>query len=144
MNAYDIAQTKKLIPLTDEEFELINEKGISTGSYVFGGFIKGISDIDIIFHNFDITEIKDYDKKIYVPDNDSSKNEISIKSVYALGPEKYPLNLLFIKEDKELYKEWKRAARLMIKLKKIPKLARQFEDKKQRILMFEFLKDNFV
>ena len=143
MNAYDIAQTKKLIPLTDKEFYNILTSGIPTGSYVFGGFTLNISDMDIALHDFNVEQIKDYEKKVYVSGNSSDQDDVMIESCYALNPDKYPINLLFFK-DKELYKKWKKATKLMIKLKEIPRLARQFEDKKKRVQMFEFLKDNFV
>lgn len=146
MDSYDLSKTKKLKPLALKEYDLILAEGILTGSSVLGGFNEGISDYDYIIS----PNIKKYldisylinEGKIYYSGIDYNEVE-EYTSFYAKVNDKKFINLLIMGND-VIYKKWKKATQLMIKIKKIRWMGDKFEDRIIRIKFFEFLKDFYT
>ena len=144
MNAYDIKQTKNLTPLTKEETEYIFNLGIITGSYAFGEYTKGISDINILLYNFYIQKIKKYETKIYIPDYNNKYDNIDITICYALSHEKISLNLLIFK-DKNEFKLWKKTTEVMKKINEIPFINKKvINDRSRRIKIFSYIREEIL
>jgi len=118
-------ESKKECP--PELIDNLLKYGVLTGSYVFGGFVKGKSDIDIILkpehYNYD-----EYDPyHIFLSGSVDDEHECAyVKTKDGV------FNVLLIESDKRR-RCWVKATKIMLKIKKIPSMAKAFKLKQNRI-----------
>ena len=124
-------------PISTAMYTRIKRHGILTGSYVFGGYKKGISDIDYIIRDIYLNQQDLSDHFVY---HNADYDESDYFAFYVRTHAGRVLNILLMK-NKQAFMQWNKATRIMHKLLNIPILNKAFRDKQIRVKMFELLKE---
>lgn len=132
-------------PLPEDLRHRILDEGCVFGSYVFGGFKQGVSDIDVLLYENKKSEILTFGELVYSNLGvyvSEDYSEYEFRSIYTLSESGQIYNLMFFHNREDLA-VWIKAAHLM---KKILKSSKYFKNiirkrKKARVELFEYLKD---
>lgn len=123
---------KTVDPITTRMQVLINAKGIRTGSYVFGGYHEGESDIDVIFPPS--IRLSQFDNCFAYQFDDYHQG--NYQSFYVKNEKGEIYNLLFMFTDEEYFR-WVTATAFM---KATISEGDEYTDKKKRVALFEKFK----
>ncbi len=137
-----IRELNKRDPVPDDIAADIRKQGTITGSRVFGGFIPGESDIDVILLDagldWDFGTILQNGHGWYVH---GEYYEPEYQAVYVKVPYSKHIHNLLLMRDSRSYVRWIAATEWMKKMKQtMPAMKKFFQDKDRRVEMFEMLK----
>lgn len=124
-------------PISARLYDRIKKHGVLTGSYVFGGWVKGASDIDYIIRNTKVDQ-RDFESHFVYHNQDYDENQYF--AFYVRTHAGKVLNILLMR-DRQVFNQWNKATRIMHKLLNIPLLNKAFRKKNIRVKMFELLKE---
>lgn len=140
MKIHQIKDADRLPELPRQLLKKLDKIGLRTGSAVFGGWIKGISDIDYILVKDDdfLEEISEY-----IINAGGSVNDGASFYAYYAKYEKYYLNLIVV-EEKKYFDAWKDAHNLLMGLiKHSPTFKELIKEKEFRVKQFQLLRETF-
>lgn len=121
---------------SDKAMKEIMKVGVVTGSYVFGGYDKKESDIDIILPMKYSSEI--YAPMVYI--SMEYVEEEGYTSFYIKDSKKKIYNLLFM-ENNEIYNIWVKSTNDLVSMSKIKPFKKLLKKKQNRVLLFETMKE---
>jgi len=141
MKAYQISDVEKKPEMPDFEISEMKERGLITGSYVFGGWKKAKgSDIDILLLR-DNEYMKSIDKYL-VAASGSISDGTTYRAYYAHNNGVY-FNLIVAEREKE-FNAWKKAHEFLLHLKiQSSDFAELLKIKKFRVQQFQLLRETF-
>jgi len=136
---------ERLNPINEDLKAFFKKHGVVTGSFKFGGFVKGKSDIDIIIPYFlkedgFFQDLIDNKQGFYIP-HEYSKEEF--RCIYVKTKDGTILNLL-LPHTKEYYNIMVRATKITIGITKYFEsigIKHPFEQRETRLRVFEYCKD---
>lgn len=125
-------------PLPESIYKIVRKKGFVTGSLVYGGWNKETSDIDCVIRSTHVSFDRLMQWGFYLS-NDYAEDNRQYLSIYVKNESGAILNIL-VMQNEYIYRTWRKAHNIMLKLINIPFLRKAFKDKQIRVAMFELLK----
>jgi hypothetical protein len=125
--------------------KLLLKNGIVTGSFIFGGFDKNKSDIDILIdpkleyngRGFNQNDLYEY--MLYQNDGGYDDSDGPYFSCYVITKQRKVLNLLFF-DNRDIFVQWKKATWLMKKITGLSMVREICRSKPRRVALFEAIK----
>ncbi len=136
-----IKQLAKKLPVPDEIARDIRRLGHITGSRVFGGFIPGESDIDVIILPGPLEWDFDSLAQQYGWYVSGEYRNPEYDAIYVKVPYSKHIHNLLLMRDSRSQARWIAATEWMKKMKTtMPAMRKFFQEKDKRVEMFEILK----
>ena len=136
-------------PITAKMVRLLKEHGVTTGSFVFGGYDPTKSDVDIVIPpnimdpenmNHGYVSMNTFKDNIVYLSGDYADEHENFASFYVKTDRGTLLNILIVCSVSEFIL-WKKATRLMIKILSLKHVKSICKDKYKRVELFKSLKE---